>query len=182
MNKMNRFFPLGSAILISAGLFVFSACSDDDDPIYDGPTIVSEFEVDFDDDILELCDVNIRYVDFTGVSKVYKLIDGDWKNNQIWSTFPARLSYKIEVIRKANVPLVRASYDIEADVEFEATGYDIANKYIVCAEDKQILSNREDVPAAEVEVALSQLISKVNALNLVYNFSLSPAGYIEYVK
>lgn len=160
---------------------MFVSCDDDDDNVkYDEPTIVSDMEYDFDDDLLELCNVTVHYTDFTGTETSEQLTVGDWNQRLQSSTFPCTCKYRVEITRKPGVKPTKAKYDLEFTADYEAKAYYDYNRYYVIPEKETKFYDRDRVPAAEVDAAIEELIKKVDALNYNYTFTLGTDNKISY--
>lgn len=173
---MKKFALVGIALMLAAFCVSLSSCSDDDKdrPEYTTPTLITEMDLDLDDDYFEFCDVSMTYTDFTGKVVTEPVTSRtDWKRVMTTATFPATASYKLNIALKTPVPTpTRAKYDLDADLDFEANGYMGKSRYVVQPEVKYTLCTRENVPAAEVIDVIKSTINNANSLNLNYTFGL----------
>lgn len=170
-----------AAIAIFAGMSL-AACSDDDkdDPKVDSKvlTLTSSLDVDFDDDLLNLCDVSITYFGFDGGTRTEKITAGNWANNMYATTFPVTQKYEITVTPKSNPTLTKATYDCDFEVEFEA--YTVLNnkRTMVVPERDDYICTRENVPASEVMTVVNEIAQKVNDYNYNYTFTQNEDGNV----
>lgn len=171
---MKKILLMGTVLLLAGFCIALGSCDDDNDnPNYTSPTVISEFDVDFDRELLELVDVSVTYTDFTGTTYTEKVTTDDWKKELRSSEFPVTTSYKLNVTRKANVALTRDYYDLDAEVKFEADSHFKKEKQPAIADREFYLSRREHVPAAEVEAEINNIIEASKALDIAYRFTLT---------
>lgn len=174
---------LALALLVSSPVLV--SCDDDDDDKkidYQDLTLITEFDADFEYDLLQLCDVTISASDFNGNTREVTLTSPDWQEKLTTSAFPTSLSYRVTITKKPNVTLTKSTYDLECDLSFEADSYYGTRKTVVVPDNDVILSNAERVPAAQVDAELDRIIAKVNATTFSYSFTASSNNTISYTK
>lgn len=174
---------LALALIVSLPLLI--SCDDDDDDKkvdYKDLTLVTEFDADFEYDLLQLCDVTITATDFNGNTREVTLTSPDWQEKLTTSAFPTSLSYRVTINKKPNVTLTKSTYDLECDLSFEADSYYGTHKTVVVPDNDVVLSNAERVSAAQVDAELDRIIAKVNATTFSYSFTANSNSTISYTK
>lgn len=175
MTKRFKWIAAGLLFLtMGAGMV---SCSDDEID-YKDLTLITKMDYDFDDDLLQLCDVRVDYTTFDGVNSSVTLTDSDWEQVLQTTTFPCSSRYKITLTPKANPTLTKPSYDLDFSVEYEATAHKGTGKYTVIPDREVVVSYAKNVPPAQVQSTLEQLIKDVNALNYNYTFSVDNNGNV----
>lgn len=181
MKKIYGFLYL---TLIAAAPLLTSCDDDDDDNKFDYKelTLITDFDADFDHDFLQLCDVTVTVTDFTGNSREMKIDTPDWQDKLQTAQFPVSCSYRIEITRKPDVALTQPTYDLDCDLSFEADSYLGSRKTVVVNDYDVILSNADDVPAAQVEAEINRIIAKANSTVISYTFTKSASGSVTATK
>lgn len=176
---MKKIYSLLSLALLAATPMLVS-CDDDDDKKFDYKdlTLITDFDADFEHDFLQLCDVTVTVTDFSGNNRTVTLNTPDWEEKLQTSTFPATCSYKVNITRKPNVTLTKATYDLDCDLSFEADSYLGSRKTVVVPDHDVILSTAENVPASLVDAEIDRIIAKANATTLTYTFTKTADGTI----
>jgi len=177
MRKINCLIAL--ALATSAPLF--ASCDDDDDDNktnYKELTLITDFDLDFENDFLQLCDVTVSATDFNGNTRTVDINTPDWEEKLQTTVFPASCSYKVNIARKPNVTLTKATYDLDCDISFEADSYIGTTKTVVVPDNDIILSTAENVPAASVDAEIDRIIANANSASFSYTFSKSASGAI----
>ena len=178
--KMNKKFAL-MALAVLATAPVMVSCDDDDDDNkngYDKETLITEFDLDLDDDVLELCDVDVVVTDFDGNTRTVSMTLPDWKEKLSTTSFPATCTYSVNITRKPDVTLTKATYDLDAEISFEADSYIGSKKTTVLPETDITLSAAENVPADQLHTQLNRLIATASFSRIDYTFTVNDAGQI----
>lgn len=163
-------------LTIGAGM---ASCSDDDDIDYKDLTLITKMDYDFDDDLLQLCDVRVDYTTFDGVNSSVTLRNSEWEQTLLSTVFPCSSRYRITLIPKENPMLTKPTYDLDFSVEYEAMAHEGTRKYTVVPEREVVVSYAKNVPLSQLQPTLDQLVKDVNALNYNYTFSVDKNGNVQ---
>lgn len=174
--KMKKLFILGAALLIAAACISLSSCKDDDDkhPAYPNPTMIVEYDVDFDDEFFEFCDISVIQTDFAGKQTVIPVPSRvDFKRQMMSETFPCTASLQVQMSLKNPLPTpTRSYYDLEAELDVEADGYIDKTEYRIMPDAKITYSTDKRVPRDRVVERIREIVDDVNSEKHVMSFDL----------
>lgn len=162
------------SVMLFVAMFLcgsLTACSDDDEGEKENEVkTVGQFDFSFalGDDVLELADIEVIFIDVSGNKATEKVTTFPWKKTITFEKVPVSAGYKINITPKSGVELTKDKYQISESYK---------NIFSTLQEDKVVTLKTLVDYSSSMTVAkdkIDQYMSKFSSKNYAYKVD---AGY-----